>query len=163
MAEREGVMVLSFYILITWFTMSFAFYTRKLSILENLFIYIIIFIIIINKSTLVSLNLGYVETTKDTLLYLCHILSRNIVIPLTLVIFCNLFYTAKKQIIKYASVIITLTLLIGLEYLAIYLGIYTYKNWSLIIELIFSLLYIVLTLLFAKWFRKRLKKDGIIV
>ncbi|MFC0560414.1 hypothetical protein [Halalkalibacter alkalisediminis] len=157
-------MVLSIYIMITWFTItSFALYARKLSILENLFIYIIVSMIVINKATLVSLNFGYVEITKDTVLYLCHLLSRNVVIPLTLLLFCNIFYIAKKQIIKYASIFITLTLLISLEYLAIYFGIYTYKNWSPFIELLSLLLYILLTLLCAKWFRKRLKKDGIFI
>ncbi len=150
--------------MITWVIVtSFTLYKQKLSVVENLFIYMIVLMVIINKITLFSLNFGYVETTKDSVLYLSHLLSRNVVIPLTLLFCCNIFYAAKKQIIKYASVFITITLLLSLEKLGIYFGIYTYKNWSLLIELLFLLLYILLALLCAKWFRKRLRKDGICV
>jgi hypothetical protein len=157
-------MVFSFYIMITWLAItSFALYARKLSIIENLFIFMIITMVIFNKVTLVSLNFGYVETTKEHVLYLCHLLNRNVVIPVTLLLCCNIFYSAQKKVIKYSAIFMTLLLLILLERLAIYFDIYTYKNWSLLIESLFLLLYILLILLIAKWFRKRLKKDGILV
>lgn len=157
-------MVLSLYVIITWLTItSFVFFPRKISLIANIFIYIMLTTIIINKITIVSLNLEFVEITKDPNLYLSHLLTRNIITPFVLLLFCNIFYATKKQTVKYGTAFIALITLIFIEYLGISFDIYTYKKWSLFIEIFIFVIYIIITLFLAKWFRKLLKKEVSIV
>jgi hypothetical protein len=157
-------LILSLYIIITWLVVStFVYFPRKISLFECVFTFLFISLIIMNKSTITSLVLKYITITNDPVIYLSHILHRSIITPFSILLLCNLFYNTKILWRRYAFVLIILAFLILLEYIGTVVGVITYVKWGLHIEFLFLIMYSLMALLAAKWFKKRLDQEGILL
>lgn len=73
----------------------FYFHSKPLLFLQNSILYMILTIITTNVTTILSLNLHWMQTTVNPFLFPALLLYRDIIVPLIVLIFINGFYSTK--------------------------------------------------------------------
>lgn len=124
-------MALAVYVIITWFViLCFTLLPRKLTFIENSFIFLIMSIIIKNSFTIVGLNLKWIESNKEPEVFLAYFLYRTIIYPFALLFLVNIAFTSNRSLAKVLTTISVISFIFLVEILGEKLNIYTYNEWN---------------------------------
>ncbi|WP_442598764.1 hypothetical protein [Neobacillus sp. D3-1R] len=127
---------------------------KRLSIVENTFVFLIILIISINYSWIVIEELKFVSVSKNRLDYASFLLNRSINIPMLIIIHLNLLQWCKTLVMKTVVILSTVAILTGLSIFANHMNMSKYEHWNFAFDAIFfmflSLIAILLYKLYAK-------------
>ena len=147
-----GFVVFSF---LSWLFVSiFTIITKKLSIIENTVVFLLVLIISINYSWIVSEELKLITVTKKGLGYTAYLLTRSVIIPMVILIHLN-FLQAKETMVEKSIVIFTSVLLLScISSLSASLKITDYSNWHFGFIVIYYLILNLIAILFYKLFKR---------
>jgi hypothetical protein len=111
----------------------FVFYAmeKRLSILENVFVFLVALTLNINSSWIVAEELKLMELTKNGLLYSGFLLFRSVVIPLIFVIAMNAMLQAKRMPAAIVAGVCAAAALVALNGAALLSDIVRYEKWNL--------------------------------
>jgi hypothetical protein len=144
-------MELTVYIIITWFVVTY-FITAlpEADLVKNIILYMLLIILLVSASTILYMNLELINLTKDRIKFVSVVLCRNVVTPLLLVIFSNIFCKLKTYLKKTASIILILFLLLSIELLNLQLCLHTYVRWNFMLCIPFYCFFIFTTVMLNK-------------
>ncbi|MFE8700045.1 hypothetical protein ACFYKX_05335 [Cytobacillus sp. FJAT-54145] len=138
-------MALTIYFIIAWFIIIIiCLLPRKLSFVENSFIFLFLSIVIKNSFTVFGLNLKWIEANMEPEFFLAYLLYRTIIYPCALLFMVTILYTYRKTVIRVTAILSVSIFILLVENLGQWLDVYTYtqwNNWYTIIEIaVFSIL-----------------------
>jgi hypothetical protein len=149
-------MILSVFIfLLVLLIMIFCSYKKRLHLFEIFFIWMTVWIITHTVSTIIMVNLNYVELSRTLPRFWTHFFKRFLLYPLIIVIFFDLFVRVEKTLLKIFLFAAAIVLLAILEFTFINLGVLINKNYNMgksLVEWTFTLL---LTYLSWLWYRHK--------
>lgn len=154
-------MVFIFYVLVNVFLILYFFRFQKKNLfpLEIFASWIVSSIIFQNYSALFYMNLNYFYIPDVLSLELAHLLNRTVLIPVITLIFLNQYVkldSLKKKIVSLIVIELFLALSEWSEHAA---GILVHRDWKMEWSFVFWMLYIAVSILFLKYFRKKLIKE----
>lgn len=124
-------MVPALFALIGWITISVFFIIPKsLNKYENTIIFFILTIIVINIYTILTINMHFIEHSLKSEMFFSLLIHRNIILPLGLIIYVNLFLYENKVYKKIIYSVITFLLEYFIELLTLWTGVKTYTGWT---------------------------------
>ena len=149
-------MVLDLFILIAWLIISvYVFVPKKLSMEENILLFFFFTIITINIFTILDLNLNLIQHSHNVVMFISFWLHRNIVIPLSLIIFVNLILTLKSRLEKIITTVIVFLIVYLVDLLAFGIGLMTcYSSNLYFASAIVLAVLMLLAFLTMKWVTK---------
>lgn len=147
-------MALTLFFLILWFVIfCFTLLPKKLSLVENTFLFFVISIVIMNSFTITSLNLKWIEPNKETEMFFAYLLYRAIIYPVALLFLSNLIFMYEKLSVRLLGGILIPVFIFLVEVLGEKLHIYGYNQWNHWYSITEIILFSLLTLLFTKFIR----------
>ncbi|QOR64765.1 hypothetical protein IM538_12940 [Cytobacillus suaedae] len=147
-------MALAVYVIITWLViLCFTLLPKKLSFIENSFVFLIMSIIIKNSFTIVGLNLKWIESNKEPEIFLAYFLYRTIIYPFALLFLVNIVNTSNRSLPKYLTTISVIFFIFLVEILGEKLNIYTYNEWNNWYSITEIILFAYLSFLATKFIR----------
>ncbi|WP_010531410.1 hypothetical protein [Lentibacillus jeotgali] len=134
-------MAFPIFFFLTWLVGSiFAVMRKKLSLVENTFVFLIILIVSINFSWIIADELKLITVTKQTLPHTAYLINRSVIIPVLILIQLNISMARDSFGWKTMMVLFSVLLLTGVNYLMTALNMVTYTNWNLGFDAIYFLL-----------------------
>lgn len=131
-------MELTLFIIIAWIIVAyFVSVLPSENLIRNLILYMVLIIFMTSVSTVISLDLGFIGITTNKVKYVAVIIYRNIITPLLLVIFNNIFSELKSYYSKIASITVILLLLSTLEFISLRLHLQVYIKWNFMLFILF--------------------------
>lgn len=106
-----------------------------------------------NSFTIVSLNLKWIESNKETEMFLAYLLYRAFVYPVSLLFLATLIFMFEELLIKYIGSIFVPTFIFLVEVLGEKLHIYKYNQWNHWYSITEIILFSMITLLLTKFIR----------
>lgn len=152
----------AFYFFVSWLiTIIFTLMKKKLTFVENSFLYLLTLIININYSWIISFELKLVNLSKDPLDYTAFMINRSIGIPFILMVTFNLIKSVdsigKSVFIAVCSICVQVLLLkLGTNF-----EITNREKWSIINDFIYFALLYVVAFYSLKIFRKFRQSEAI--
>ncbi|WP_163529315.1 hypothetical protein [Halobacillus ihumii] len=104
---------------------------KKLTLIENLFVILLILLININWTWIIYEGLKFIKITKDPMLYTSFLLYRSVITPVLLIMQLNWVHQSasqKQSILVMMASIITLALFTGLSLL---FDMTSYVKWNI--------------------------------
>ncbi|UCZ54885.1 hypothetical protein LGQ02_09130 [Bacillus shivajii] len=133
---------------------AFAVMPKKLSLVENTFVYLIILIVSINFSWIIIEEFKFITLTEDGLDYTAHILNRSVILPMLIIMQLNLIQKSNSVAKSVVIVISTVAIMLGLSFLSTQLNITTHEKWNFGYEVIYFLTLHLIGYYVLKAFRK---------
>ncbi|MFD2045465.1 hypothetical protein ACFSTA_17415 [Ornithinibacillus salinisoli] len=137
-------MALPISIVLTIFTLYIAFFMKKnFSFLHNAILFMVIAIVTKNYFTIMIMELKLLKSTEDSTLFVCFLIYRDIMIPMLVVIFLNLFM---KTELRYRRMIIFIGAIgsfLFIDVFFIYFDIVEWIQWNLFFALIVNVGYMI--------------------
>ena len=127
---------------------------KKLSVLENTFVYLVVLTVGINIAWIIAEELKLTSITKDAVLYAGFILYRSILIPLIYVIAMNAIFRARSVAARFLYGGGTLILLLALDGVMLAYEMIDYLKWSYWQEVVEIALLLTVTYLLLRLYRK---------
>ena len=125
-------MALALFAFIAWVIITvFCLIPKRLLIEENITLFFIYNIIVINIYTILDLDLKLITPNNETDMFISLWLHRNIIIPLSLIIFVNLVINSTTRIRKSFTSVVAFLILYFIEVLTLWVNIKTYSGWNL--------------------------------
>lgn len=154
-------MILFFYLLLNVLIalIFFKFQKKNIFALEIFGLWIVTTIIYQNYSAFFIMNLKYFLIPDDFNIEMAHFINRCILIPIITITLLNRYIVLKTFWRKTTSILMMILILSAIEWLAHVTGILIHENWKIWWSLSFWILYIFITILFMKYFRKKLAKE----
>jgi hypothetical protein len=116
---------------LAWLVVSlFAVINKKLTLVENTLVFLIILVISINFSWIVIEHLKLIELTQVRLDYIAYLLNRSVIIPILILIQVNLLQWSKTMMMKISVILSAVILITGISFLSNLFGIAEYKHWN---------------------------------
>jgi hypothetical protein len=138
-------------ILLTLSISFFYFFQRKpFTFIENSIVYMIITILTTNKITILTLNFKLIKTTENPFLFPAVLLYRDVIIPLLVLIFINVFHTSFTLRLKSFYFIFIFACLNGIEALLIFLDVFEFTKWNFFYAAIVNTAYLFIGLGISK-------------
>jgi len=123
---------LALFAFIAWVIITvFCLIPKRLLIEENITLFFIYNIIVINIYTILDLDLKLITPNNETDMFISLWLHRNIIIPLSLIIFVNLVINSTTRIRKSFTSVVAFLILYFIEVLTLWVNIKTYSGWNL--------------------------------
>ncbi|OLS33687.1 hypothetical protein [Bacillus sp. MRMR6] len=138
---------------------SFVVIRKRLSIVENTVIFLVILIVSINFSWIMMEEFEFIKPTKVGIDYTAFLLNRSVITPLIMVILLNLFPWGKSVISKGLLVVYAVIVMLCLSNLSIFLKITKFSNWNYGYEAVYYFLLAVIAVATSKIFR-RFSRNG---
>lgn len=135
-------MELAFYLSMSWLVITYLVAaTHKKEVIRSILVYFIFSMLTVSTFTIVSLNLQLIHVTQDKTKFLSLLINRNVIVPILVIIFTNIFYrmTGYKKIMP---VVLLLTIVMLLEFINLKFQIYSYTGWSLALTFITDIFFI---------------------
>jgi hypothetical protein len=148
-------MGITVFFLITWLICAFfGVIEKKLSIIENTFVFLLILVININYSWIIIEEFKRITLTTNGLNYTAYLLQRSVIIPMLAITLVNLIQKSKDRgkPIMYFGLILALTF--GLSLLSDYFKISIYTKW----DFRYDILYYFVLYLIAYYAYKLIRK-----
>ena len=155
----EGWIIL-FYSLFAWIVIVvFAVLPKKLPLAENTCVYFCTIILLISTFTTLGLNLQRFVYTDRLDFYFCREVGRIIIFPFLLLVFNNVFFTAKSAMLRWGTTLITYVVFCSVHFLYILIGDLSFNHWNSFLSMLMCALFMAAAWLFEKtfayFFRKR--------
>lgn len=143
------------FFLLSWlFIALFAVIPKKLTLIENTLIYLVVLVISINFSWIVIEELKLITLTKNGLDYTAFLMNRSITIPILILLQINLFYRNTSSEIGFINIVFSVTIMLATSFLSTFLHVTDYTKWNLFYDLIYYFALHILAYLALKSFRK---------
>ena len=126
------------------------FLKKSLSFLQNSIVFMVIGLITKSYLTIMSMELKLIQLTKDQFLFMALLMYRDLLIPIVVLIFVNLYYSPTNNKNKTFLFIGMLTILQGVNLLLAYFQIITFANWNLLLGGIVNIAYLLIGLVLVK-------------
>jgi hypothetical protein len=140
-------------------TITFCCYQKKLHLFEIFFIWMTVWLITHFISTILIINFRVLEVSSGYGNFGVHFFKRFILFPQVIVIMFDIYLRLRTTLLRILSLIATVFLLSGLEFLFIYLGVLINLHHRFIFSLLEWSITVLLALLTWKWYRyKRLMR-----
>jgi hypothetical protein len=140
-------MVLAITLTLVWLvTACFYFLVQKLTIVQNIIIYMLLTIVTRNVITILSLELNLIELPKDSLQFAVLLLIRELIIPFLVLIFINISFMTKSWVIRGSFFILIILCLTGLDVLSVHFQVQVYKNWNFLYAFLVNVGYLLIGL-----------------
>ncbi|MDF2036156.1 hypothetical protein P2R12_04020 [Cytobacillus oceanisediminis] len=120
--------------------MLFTSMNKKLTFIENTFVYLVALVIHINFTWIVYEELNMAKISQQILDNSAFIIHRSITLPLTVAITLNLFRTAPSFGSKLFKTTLSVFFLVVAVVIALYFDIVEYKKWNIGYEIIYLIL-----------------------
>lgn len=131
------ILVLIVFVLIAWLSVIILFIIPKhLKLTENVTAFFLFTILILNNFAIIDLNLNLLPHSNIPEMFVCVLIQRNIITPLSLVIFVNLIFYVKSILKKITIIVVILTELTLVEFLTVWTGIKTYNGWNCFLTIV---------------------------
>lgn len=146
-------MGLSLFFFLVWlFCALFTVLPKKLSLVENTIIYLLVLIININFSWIIIEELELVRSSDNPIAYTAFLLNRSVLIPVVVMILLNLL---QKNVIKNGLLITgTVGIMLSLSIMSSYFKITDYLKWNYGWDILYYLFLNLCALLAYKAFKK---------
>lgn len=153
-------MILLFFTLLNVCVVFYFFYFQKKNLhsLEVFMYWLISTILFQNYSALFHMNIGRFKIPDIPPVEFSHLLNRLVLVPVVTLIFLNIFISLNR-ILKVFICLVFFMIFCGVEGLEHALGILIHTNWNISWSIGFWILYILLNVLFMKFFRKKLLNE----
>ncbi|RSL30453.1 hypothetical protein D7Z54_26170 [Salibacterium salarium] len=120
-----------------WFiSTAFILMPKKLSIIENTFVFIVILVVSINWGWIVYEGMELIKLTEQAMNYTAFLLLRSIIIPMILVTQLNLIHKSNSMFV----IIVSLIILLFFSSLSSIFNITDYVKWNLGYDAIYYLM-----------------------
>ncbi|MCM2536199.1 hypothetical protein NDK43_32895 [Neobacillus pocheonensis] len=140
------------FFLITWLTAGiFIVIRKKVSIVENTFVFLVILIITINITWITTEELKLITRTNSAMNFTAYILNRSIIMPLVVLIQLNMLRSFKTTLEKTLTIVFTVMVMLILSLLSNFFKITQFIKWNYGFDLIYFGI-----LLFIAYFSYRL-------
>ncbi|MBT2655777.1 hypothetical protein J7E81_11105 [Bacillus sp. ISL-18] len=152
----------AFYFFVAWLiTVIVAVMKKRLTFVENAFVFLLILIISINFSWIISSELKLVKLSTDPLDYTAFMINRSIGIPFSVVVTLNLMKSVdsigKSLFIMICSIIIQVILVkLGTNF-----DVTNRENWNILYDIIYFTLLHVFAVYSLKLFQKLKQSEAI--
>ncbi|SDI81399.1 hypothetical protein [Alteribacillus bidgolensis] len=144
-------MAFTIFFFAAWLTLAlFAVMRKRLSLIENTFVFMVIFVININWAWIIFEETNFVKLTTEGMDYTAFLLFRSIIIPMILVIQLNLIPKFNTALVIITSVII----LLFLTYLSTFFHVTDYTKWNLGYDALYYIFLHVISYYSLQLFRK---------
>ena len=147
-------MALDLFIFIAWLIISVhLFVPKKLSTEENILLFFFFTIITINIFTILDLNLKLIQHSNKIDFFISFLIHRNIIIPLSLIIFVNCIITLKSRIEKIVTTVLIFLIVYLVNLIAFGIGLMTcyssnlYLVSAIVLAVLMLLAFIIMELL----------------
>ncbi|MGG1674863.1 hypothetical protein ACIFOT_03830 [Neobacillus sp. NRS-1170] len=137
----------------------FSFIQKKLSLIENTFIFLIILIASINFSWIVIDEFQLIIRTKEGFGYTGYLLNRSVIIPFLILIQFNLLAAGQTLTKKGIIVICSVILFITFSFLSNLLNITDYKNWHYGYDIVYFIFLDLLTIIAYRLFKRASRNE----
>ncbi|RIX60090.1 hypothetical protein D3P08_00410 [Paenibacillus nanensis] len=127
---------------------------KKLSVLENTFVYLVVLTLGINIAWIVAEELKLISITKDGLLFTGYVLHRSVLIPFIYVILMNLVFRFQSVAGRLLCAGGALVLLLALDGVMLAYEVIRYLKWNLWLEAIEIVALQLATYLLLRLYRK---------
>lgn len=125
-------MAVAIFVFIAWVIISvYLFIPKRLSTEENLLLFFFFTIITINIFTILDLNLQLIQHSNKREMFISFLIHRNIIIPLTLIIFANLIINFESKKKKFIITVLIFSALYFIDLLAFRIGLLTCDSSNL--------------------------------
>ncbi|TKC19225.1 hypothetical protein [Robertmurraya kyonggiensis] len=129
------------YFFLVWlFVAIFAVIHKRLNIVENTFVYLVILIISINYSWFVIDEFNLISLSEKKAPYLAYLLNRSVGIPILSLIFVNVYTRTPTLIQKAMLFVSSVIILVGIASLSTALKIITFLQWNYWFDFIYYFL-----------------------
>ncbi|RYG72512.1 hypothetical protein EU245_09920 [Lentibacillus lipolyticus] len=144
-------MAFSIFFFLAWLFVSiFTVMQKRLTLVENTFVFLIILVVSINFSWIIGDELKWITIKKEALPYTAYLLNRSIIIPVLLLIQLNISMARDSIGWKIITILSTVVVLTGANYLLTVLNVATYKNWNPGFDAIYFIFLSLVAFLFYK-------------
>ncbi|URT69146.1 hypothetical protein [Cytobacillus firmus] len=133
---------------------------KKLTFIENTFVYLSAMVININYTWIVYEELNMADISQQILNNSAFLIHRSITLPITLAITLNLVRTGDSLASKFIIMTVSVAFLVSAVMIAGYFGIVDYKEWNIGYEIIYLLLLHLVVQFLLKYFGQ-LKTRGV--
>jgi hypothetical protein len=152
----------AFYFFISWLiTVIFTVMKKRLTFVENSFVFLLMLIISINFSWIISAELKLVILSKEPLDYTAFMINRSIGIPFIIVVTINLMKSVnsigKSLIIMVCSILIQVILVkLGTNF-----EVTNRENWNILYDIIYFALLHLFAVYSLKFFQKLKQSEAV--
>ncbi|KML36035.1 hypothetical protein [Cytobacillus firmus] len=133
---------------------------KKLTFIENTFVYLSAMVININYTWIVYEELNMADISQQILNNSAFLIHRSITLPITLAITLNLIRTGDSLGSKFIKVAVSIAFLVSAVMIARYFGVVDYKKWNIGYEIIYLFLLHLVVQFLLKYFGQ-LKTRGV--
>ncbi|WP_226617610.1 hypothetical protein [Cytobacillus firmus] len=133
---------------------------KKLTFIENTFVYLSAMVIHINYTWIVYEELNMADISQQILNNSAFLIHRSITLPITLAITLNLIRTGDSLGSKFIKAAVSIAFLVSAVMIARYFGIVDYKKWNIGYEIIYLFLLHLVVQFLLKYFGQ-LKTRGV--
>ncbi|MBG9587909.1 hypothetical protein [Cytobacillus firmus] len=133
---------------------------KKLTFIENTFVYLSAMVIHINYTWIFYEELNVAHISQQILNNSAFLIHRSITLPITLAITLNLIRTGDSLGSKFIKVAVSVAFLVTAVMIARYFGIVDYKKWNIGYEIIYLFLLHLVVQFLLKYFGQ-LKTRGV--
>ncbi|MFD1739590.1 hypothetical protein ACFSCX_24205 [Bacillus salitolerans] len=120
---------------------------KRINIIENTFIFLILLIVSINFSWIINDELKLMTVTQKWLPYTAYLLNRSIIIPLIILIHVNLYIKVETFTKKAMIFISSIFILVMISFISMKLNITEFKRWTFLYETAYYLFLNIVALL----------------
>lgn len=125
-------MAFTIFFVYAWLIISvFTIIPKRLTLIENTFIFLTTSVISINWTWIINEELKYVKITEDPSNYASFLIFRSIIIPTLLMVQMNLYNSSSSPVKKALILIASVLCLVLLTILSRVLDVSVYKDWNL--------------------------------
>lgn len=133
---------------------------KKLTFIENTFVYLSAMVIHINYTWIVYEELNMADISQQILNNSAFLIHRSITLPITLAITLNLIRTGDSLGSKFIKAAVSVAFLVSAVMIARYFGIVDFKKWNIGYEIIYLFLLHLVVQFLLKYFGQ-LKTRGV--
>lgn len=133
--------------------------SRKMHLFEVIFLWLVIWLVIHNASSVILMNLELLTLSKELKYFWAHLIKRILLYPLIIIWFFEMTLRISHYFKKLFILLLCVCLLTFGDYLAFFIGVYHHKNWNIGYSLIQWGFIVSISYLFWKWYRKILYKE----
>lgn len=123
---------------------------KKLSFLYNSITFMLIGLLVRNYFTIMDMVLKWLKITEKPFLFIVFLIHRELLIPLTILLFINLFLSQNSWAKKLSLFLTALAFLQGLELFALHFGVMKYLKWNFLLAAMVNSAYLLFGVMMAK-------------
>ncbi|AEI39690.1 hypothetical protein [Paenibacillus mucilaginosus] len=143
----------AFFFFVAWMAISvFGFMKKRLTLVENTVLLLLIIVISIHWSWIIFEELKLVEISKEPINYTTFLIHRSITIPLMVVIAINFVKRSASMSKALLTAGLSVLLLVVLVLIGRFVGITHTVHWNLIYDVVYFALLHVIAYFFLKYF-----------